>query len=209
MKTKLRACLRSRWFIGVSCLLLGAGIILGVRFFTYKSDSVHYHANFALYVNGHREVFRGSQYYSEVEMCTASTAMVPMERAHMHDNINNVVHVEDHAVTWGQFFTNLGWTLGPNALINPSNTIYAEAGSQKLHLLLNGQDYTDLGGVANTVIRDHDKLLVSFGDESDATLMRQYRLIPSTSYRYDTTQDPASCSGHDESMTHERLTHLF
>src|SRR5665811_1399619 len=100
--------------------------------------------------------------------------MTPMGRSHMHDNVNDVVHVEDHAVTWGQFFTNIGWTMGPTFIASPDGTIYSENGGNKLHLILNGQDYTDLGGLQNTVISDRDKLLVSFGNLSGSELMKQY-----------------------------------
>ncbi len=200
---------KSKWFIAAACLILGAAVILGIRFVTYKPDTVHYHANFALYINGQHQLFQGQQYYAETEMCTESTAMTPMGRAHMHDNVNNVVHVEDHAVTWGQFFTNLGWSMGPNFIESPDSTMYVENGSSQLHLILNGQDYTDLGGVANTVINDQDKLLVSFGDENNTTLMQQYRAIPSTAHKYDLSKDTGSCGSHSSTTMHDRLTHMF
>ena len=202
--------IKTRWFIAISCLVLGAAIILGIRFFTYKPETVHYHANFALYVNGQKEQFKGMQYYTEAEMCTLDTSMTPTGRAHMHDNVNNVVHVEDHAVTWSQFFANLGWYMGPDFIQSPDGTMYKEDGNAKLHVIIDGQDYTDLGGVANTVIKDQDKLLVSFGDESDSTLRQQYNAIPGTAHHYDVTKDPASCSGsHSSVTTHERLSHIF
>lgn len=201
--------IKSRWFIAAASVLLGAAIILGIRFATYKVDAVHYHANFALYVNGQREEFKGNGYYTEVEMCTLNTTMVPSERAHMHDNVNNVVHVEDHAVTWGQFFTNLGWVMGPTSIISPDGTVYAENGANKLHLMLNDQDYTDFGGMQNTVIKDKDKLLVSFGDESNKTLSQEYAAIPSTAQKYDVSKDPASCSGGHGTTMHDRFVHMF
>jgi hypothetical protein len=200
---------KSKWFIGLSCLILGAAIVLGIRFFTYKPNDVHYHANFALYINGQREQFKGIQYYADIEICTASTDMTPAGRAHMHDEVNNVVHVEDHAVTWGQLFANIGWYMGPTFISSPDGTIYAENGDNKLNVIINGQDYTDIGGVANTVIKDQDKLLVSFGSESGTTLMQQYNAIPSTAHHYDITKDPKSCSGHSSSALHDRLVHLF
>src|ERR1039458_1536092 len=137
MSTKYFQFVKARWFIAISCLVLGAAIILGIRFATYKPESVHYHANFALYINGQREQFKGAQYYTETEMCSANAAMTPVGRAHMHDNVNNVVHVEDHAVTWGQFFTNIGWTLGATTIITPDGTIYAEHDQNKLHIVIN------------------------------------------------------------------------
>ncbi|HEV2403046.1 MAG TPA: hypothetical protein VGS08_02495 [Candidatus Saccharimonadales bacterium] len=210
MHTKYLQILKTRWFIAVASLLLGAVIILGIRFFTYKPDTTHYHANFALYVNGQREQFKGMGYYTETTMCTMSTAMMPTERAHMHDNVNNVVHVEDHAVTWGQFFANLGWYMGPDFIESPDGTMYKENGNAKLNVVINDQNYTDLGGVANTVIKDQDKLLVSFGDESDATLQQEYSIIPSTTHHYDVTPDPKSCSGsHDNVTMHDRMVHMF
>lgn len=201
---------KTKWFVAAVCLIIGAAVILGIRFLTYKPETVHYHANFAVYINGQQEQFKGQQYYEEVEMCNEDAAITPAGRAHMHDNVNNVVHVEDHAVTWGQFFTNLGWYIGPDFIEKPDGTMYKKDGNSMLHLLLNGQDYTGLGGLANTVIKDQDKLLVSFGDINTTTLQQEYKAIPSTAHHYDATQDPASCSGGHGSMTvHDRLAHLF
>ena len=201
--------IKTRWFIAASCLVLGAAIVLGIRFATYKVVAIHYHANFALYINGQREEFKGPQYYTEVEMCTQENTVLPSERAHMHDNVNSVVHVEDHAVTWGQFFANVGWTMGPTFIASPDGTIYSESGNNKLNLLLNGQDYTDFGGLQNNVIKDKDKLLISYGDEGSSTLQQEYTAIPSTAQRYDATKDPASCSGNHSTTMHDRMTHLL
>lgn len=189
--------------------MLGAVIILGIRFVTYKPDDVHYHANFALYINGQREMFKGSQNYEETEMCTAGTTMTPIGRAHMHDNINNVVHVEDHAVTWGQFFENLGWYIGPDFVQGPDGTMHKASGNSQLHLVLNGQNYTGLGGLTDTVIKDKDKLLVSFGDESNATLTQEYSAIPSTAGKYDVSKDTGSCGSRGGVTMHDRLTHMI
>lgn len=207
---KLRI-VKTKWFIATACFIFGALVILGIRFFTYSPNAVHYHANFALYINGQREQFKGPQYYEETTMCSEAAVITPEGRAHMHDNVNDVVHVEDHAVTWGQFFTNVGWYMGPNFIESPDGTMYLENNSNRLHLVLNGQDYTGLGGLQNTVIRDQDKLLVSFGDLSNTTLQQEYRAIPSTAHHYDVTPDPATCSGsRDETVTlHDRFTHLL
>lgn len=209
MRDKYLKFVKTKWFIAIVCLILGAAVILGIRFITYKSDAVHYHANFALYINGQHEMFQGAQYYTETVMCTANIAMTPMGRAHMHDNVNNIIHVEDHAVTWGQFFANIGWTMGPNFMQAPDGTLYVENGKLKLNVILNGQDYTDLGNMANMVIKDQDKLLVSYGSESNSMLMQQYKAVPNSARHFDVTKDPSTCSGHGASMMHERLTHMF
>lgn len=125
---------QSVWFAGG--LLLGVVVLLAIRFVTYNPPSVHYHANFAVYIDGQRELFKGPQYYQEVAACTLTDSIsLPQQRAHMHDNINSVVHVHDHAVTWGQFFENLGWYIGPNFIETADGTLYGENGQNKLILL--------------------------------------------------------------------------
>lgn len=207
---KILRIVKSKWFIGIGCLLLGALIVLGIRFFTYNPAKIHYHANFAVYINGQREKFQGPQYYADIEMCKLDSASTPVERAHMHNNVNNVVHVEAQAVTWGHFFTNLGWTLGPDFIADPNGTIYASNGNNELHLILNGKNYTGLGGLNNTVINDRDKLLVSYGDLNNDEVQQEYKAIPGTAKHYDETPDPKSCSsGQSTPSAHERLNHLF
>ena len=127
----------------------------------------------------------------------------------MHDNVNNVVHVEDHAVTWGQLFTNLGWTIGATSIATSDGVVYSETGVNKLNIIVDGQNYTDLGGIANTVIKDQSKLLVSFGNQTTAQLTQQYDSIPSTAAHYDVTNDPKSCSGHERMSMRDRLMNMF
>jgi hypothetical protein len=200
----------SRWFYGAVGLVLGALVILGIRVATYAPAKVHYHANFAVYLNGQQFQFKGPQYYEEEgAVCAQNTAKTPKERAHMHDNINSVVHVEDNAVTWGDFFNTLGWSVGQNFVQTDDGTMYQESGDSKLHVVINGQDYTDLGSIASRVIKDQDKLLLSFGDESSAMIMQQYRSVPATARHYDVTPDPETCSGSSGPTMHDRMAHMF
>ncbi len=202
--------LRATWFLVLAGAVLGALVIVAIRFATYNPVRVHYHANFAVYINGQREEFKGTQYYQEVAVCSNTNDItLPQQRAHMHDNINSVVHVHDHAATWGQFFENLGWFVGPNFIQTADGTLYTENGNNKLHILINGQDYTDLTPITNMVIQDKSRLLVSFGNISDAEVQQEYSNVPSTAARYDVEKDPASCSGGENVSTSDRLHHLF
>jgi hypothetical protein len=209
MITKYLGFAKTRLFIALIAMVFGAALILGVRFATYKIPAIHYHANFALYINNQREEFKAKENYSAIEVCTLNNTVLPSERAHMHSNVNDVVHVEDHAVTWGQFFTNLGWTIGPNFIATPTGTIYTNSGETKLHTIINNQDYTDISGVQNIVINDRDKLLLSYGKVDSTTLKKQFDTVPSTANKYDVTKDPASCSGNRTTSIHDRLVHLF
>lgn len=199
-----------KWVILLIGIVLGALIVLTIRFATYAPEGTHYHANFAVYLNGQRETFKNPKYYQEVAICSAENGItLPEQRAHMHDNVNSVVHVHDHAVTWGQFFENLGWTVGPDYIITDSGQTYTATDTSKLHIIINGQDYTDLTPITNMVIKDQSRLLVSFGDISDQTLQQEYKSIPASAKHYDETKDPASCSAGENVTFKQRLQHLF
>lgn len=201
---------RNKWFLFGAGIVLGVLVLLVIRFFTYSPPQVHYHANFAVYINGKREEFKGAQYYQEVSICNASTGItIPQQRAHMHDDVNGVVHVHDHAVTWGQFFENLGWYVGPDFIETTDGHLYQNDGNSVLHVIINGQDYTGLTPITDMVIKDQSRVLVSYGDISDSRLQQEYKTVPSTAKHYDDTKDPASCSGSEPTNFSARLHHLF
>jgi hypothetical protein len=208
---KLFASLKTAWPYVLIGFLLGFVVLLGIRFATYHHEgTTHYHANFAVFINGQREEFKGAQYYQEVSICSAATGItIPQQRAHMHDNINDIVHVHDHAVTWGQFFENLGWIVGPNFIQTDTGKTYTANDTDKLHVIINGQDYTDLTPITNTVIKDQSRLLLSFGNVDDQTVQKEYSSVATTAKHYDETADPSSCSGDTPPTVSERLHHLF
>lgn len=199
--------MRSRFLWFGAGLLLGALLLLSVRFMTYNPPTVHYHANFAVYINGSHQTFASSQYYQEVKICSLDGA-TPQSRAHMHDEQNGVIHVHAAAVTWGAFFENLGWFVGPD-FIRSDTTLYQENDTNKLNIILNGQDLTDLTTITDQVIKDKDRLLISYGPVDTSALHSQYKTVPSSAARYDSEKDPASCTGSEGSTTGERLHHLF
>jgi hypothetical protein len=196
------------WLIWAGWFLLGVFAVLLVRFFSYNSDSVHYHANFALYIQGQREQFKDPSYYEEETACKSGKDMTPTDRAHMHDNISDIVHVHDHATTWGQFFNNLGWSIGRD-FIETRDQMYQNDGNNVLHVILNGQDLTGINPLNNKVIGDRDKLLLSFGNVTSVDLQKQYQAVPSTAKVHDEENDPASCSGPSATTISDRLHHLF
>lgn len=206
----MRQKLQNRYIILVLGALLGSLILLGIRFATYKVEAVHYHANFEVYINGKRELFKGPQYYQEVSICSASKGIsIPQQRSHMHDQDNALVHIHDHATTWGQFFENLGWYVGPDFIETDNGTMYLAHDGVKVNILINGQDYTDLNAITNRVIGDKDRLLVSYGESDGAALQKEFKSVPATAKHADETQDPASCSGNEIVTTSDRLHHLF
>ncbi len=172
-------------------LVVGLVLTTTLRFANYKSTTVHYHANFALYVNGVRDQFKGPGFYEEVSSCHDDNTDDPHERAHMHGSVNDVIHVHARGVTWQQFFANLGYTLGDTALVTGNGT-YVNSSVSKLSFILNGKS---VDSIANSKIGDQDVLLINYGKDSDTTVMSRYNAIPHTAAKYDRGQDPSTCSG--------------
>jgi hypothetical protein len=212
----LKKLFKSAYFLVILGLIAGALLILAIRFASYKTpaaEKVHYHANFAVYINGQREQFKALNYYEEeaASSCSMNTAEKiensPMARVHMHDNINDVVHIEDQLVTWGNFFQSLGWGIGKNYLAT-RDVIYSSNNQSKLTYMLNGKKVSD---VANVIIGDQDRLLVNYGDQSQDQIRKEYQAIQNNAKKADNSKDPASCGGSTVTKTtvSDRLHHMF
>lgn len=198
---------RNRLLFLLLGLLIGVVGILLVRFVTYDPGTTHYHANFGVYINGEREQFKGQQYYQEVKICDLKGTS-PQARTHMHDNKNSVVHVHDTAVTWGQFFENIGWMVGPD-FIRTTDRLYVADDVNKLNIVLNGEDLTDLTSISSQVIGNKDRLLLSYGPANPQTLDKQYQTIVADAASYNAKKDPAACGGDGVPTFSERLENLF
>lgn len=188
---------------------LGLLLAAGIRFFAYSPYQVHYHANFAVYINGQREQFKDPSYYQEVAVCSSTHDIKTIaQRSHMHDNVNALVHVHDHVVTWGQFFEGIGWYVGPDFIQTKDGTMYREDEINKLNIIVNGQDYTGLGQLTTMVIGDKSRVLISYGAADAATLKKEYASVPATAAKQDSAKDPAACAGSEHVTIRERLKHL-
>ena len=204
----MKKIIKDRKFLFVAGLVVGALVILVIRLATYKLPTVHYHANFDVYINGQKELFKGPTYFEEESACKEGPNITPADRAHMHDGIGDVIHVHDRAVTWEQFFNNIGWSIGGDFL-ETRDTLYQSNGDNQLHIVLNGQNLTGLGSIADRTIGDKDRLLVDFGTTSQTALQKEFSAVPYTAAKYDTGSDPKTCTGQQPTTFHDRLTHLF
>ncbi len=177
-------------------LLLAIGFIggllwlIGLRYFLVDSSETHYHANFAVYINGEREMFDDFTYFEEVAACTSAYSDSPKGRVHMHDKVNDVIHVHDKRVSYGNFFQNIGWSVG-KTFIASRDQVYQTNESDKVVYVLNGEVVSD---IATRIIGNEDKLLVSFGS-IESNFVEQFESVPSNAGEVNTRPDPASCAG--------------
>lgn len=190
-KSKPRNINRRVAILMAVAFLAGAFWLFAIRFVLVEKQETHYHANFAVFVDGSRLPFDNFLYYEEVASCFGGEDARPQDRVHMHDNINHVVHVHRDAATWGHFFANLGMTLGDN-IFAYDKVILLDDEQTKIRFILNGEE---VDTIANRVIGDEDALLISIGEPSADDLDNQYNEIQKDAHEYNERQDPSACSG--------------
>jgi len=183
------------WYWLIVGIVVGMVGFMVFRMARAKSPFVHYHANFAVYINGQHQTFQGPGYYEEVTACNLHNANDVKSRVHMHDNINHVIHVHANGVTWSDFFNNIGYTLGDNVLSDGSSVYTDGQNGAHLTFILNGQPVTS---IADTVIKSEDALLINYGTDSDQVILQRYQAIPKDAHYFNTHADPAACSGSDK-----------
>ena len=154
-------------------------------------EPVHYHANFAIYVNGERDMLESFAFYEEVAACGDAYSNVPSSRAHLHDQIPTVIHVHDEAVTWSNFFDNIGYRLSDQVLETDQGLFVESDGGPQVRFILNGQERRD---VSTSVINSEDVLLVDYSSDDTTTLQQRYEQIPADAAGYNSQPDPAACA---------------
>lgn len=188
--------------IAVLAFLLGMFVLVAVRFASIKDTSVHYHANFAVYVDGKKDEFKSFTFYEEVQSCSIDDANNVKTKAHMHDQNPALVHVHQAGVTWGQFFANLGYGLSNKALTTDAGVFVDEQNDKQLTFILNGQP---VRSIANEVIKSEDTLLINYGNEDNETIQTRADSIPHDADEANTKNDPSSCSGSHKLTFTDRL----
>lgn len=185
-------------------IVSGFFMFAGVRAVSLQGHSTHYHANFALYVNGQQDKFDNFTFYEEVQSCSADEHNNPRLRTHMHQPENNLVHVHADGVTWGHFFANLGYGLSNKAIATDEGVFIDGQDGKKLTFFLNRQP---VNSIANQVIQSGDTLLIDYGDGSG--IDEKFNQIPADANEYNTKPDPAACSGSESLTLSERVKRAF
>ncbi len=182
-------------------LFIGVLSILALRVALVQDHHVHHHANFALYINGQRDEFKNFTFYEEVAGCSADEDSNPKHRVHMHNNINDTVHVHAEGVTWGHFFANLGYGLANN-LVKTDQGVYVDGQDGKaLTFILNGKK---VDSIANRLIESEDRLLIDYGG-TRSEVQQRADAVAHTAHEANEHPDPASCSGTESLTFSDRL----
>jgi hypothetical protein len=196
-----------RWFLP---FLAGVAALGLVRFVLAPlNHTTHYHANWAVFVDGERLDLSGDRFMEEIGACTASyEGILPEQRVHMHEHNQDVVHVHHDGATWGALMANLDMALGEDFLRTADGEWYRAGPDTSLVFVLNG---LPVPAVHNRVIGSGDRLLISVTSGSTAEVVdREYPRVAADAAEYNEEMDPSSCTGgHGELPLLTRLRLAF
>lgn len=190
---------------------LAGALALGLARFALAplNHTTHYHANWAIYLDGERLDLSGDPFMEEIGACSASDeGILPEQRVHMHENNQDVVHVHHDGATWGHLMANLGMAMGDDFLQSAAGERYRSGDGRSLVFILNG---IAVPSVHNRVIASGDRLLVSYTSATPReALESEYPRVASNAAEYNATMDPSSCTGgHGELPLLTRLRLAF
>jgi hypothetical protein len=181
--------------------MLVLGLVLGtvgyaaIRFVALPPlEMVHYHANWALWIDGARVDLTGDQYMEDVAACASDPANIQAHgRVHMHEGNHDIAHVHHGGATWGHLLQNLGWGMGLDWLYSDAGVLYRDGDGGRLTYVLNG---LVVPPVYDRVIQRGDRLLISFGSESPEDLLQnRFPDVKADAPEFDAGFDPAGCMG--------------
>ena len=138
---------------------------------------VHHHADFALYINGEQYDFAQEKYMSTENKSLSNFA-------HFHDMNGKVIHKHAERVTLGFFLETLGLKLNDTCLMLDDGTSYCNEGNTELKMYVDGKHNDEF---AEYEIQDEDKILLSYGHESEQELQEQVRSVTDEACIYSLT----------------------
>lgn len=120
-------------------------------------------AHFAIFTNGTFRIFTASMYHN----------LSP--DAYIEASNPNLIKIKKSGTTWNDFFTTLPFKLTSECLTTGTGQTFCTGKQGTLKFYLNGTQMTD---ALSQVINHGDKLLVTFGSESEAQIQEQLKQIP-------------------------------
>lgn len=129
---------------------------------------VHEHADLSVMLAGEQFDFSAAKYQSSEEK-----ARDPF--VHMHDGKGTMIHLHRARVTLAEYFKTLGIAFEKNCFKIDSGKAYCNDDKNTLKLFVNDQANDQL---QSYVIKDLDRILISYGPTEDPTITSQTKSVP-------------------------------
>lgn len=119
-------------------------------------------ASFAIFTNGTFRVFTAAMYHN----------LSP--DAYIEADNPNIIKIKRAGITWNDFFSTLPFKLTHDCLVTGTKETFCSNNDTTLKFYLNGEKKAQILG---EVIRDGDKLLITYGNESDEAIELQIQRV--------------------------------
>jgi hypothetical protein len=142
--------------VGIICVISGY-LLLNAKT-SSLSSKIHYHAGFMVYIDGVLQDFSGDKYMN-TDFCSAqhkteTPEEIRIGKAHLHDNVGNVMHVHRAGAVWGDLFNNIN---------------YAFPEGKPIAGYVNGKSVPD---IFTYPIQPYDSIIITVGDSSAVDLTK-------------------------------------
>ncbi|HVA97031.1 MAG TPA: hypothetical protein VND99_05245 [Candidatus Acidoferrales bacterium] len=170
---------KSRFFIIIfTILLIGAASIAFILYNRVQAQQkIHYHAGFVVFKNNTKLSFSDKK-YMYTKPCTlngkedTTNENDQLEKAHLHDNVGDVVHIERSGAVWQDLFTNIKFPLDYS----------------KTEGFINGQKVTNY---QTQPIKPDDSLVVFMGNND---ITKDLKQAPTKDYMERMAKKSGTCS---------------
>ena len=130
--------------------------------------STHIHADVKVYINGQPIDFSQKKY------------QITTSYIHFEDGLGDVIHVHATGMTTLHLLKSVGMDLRNHCLIFEDNNYCSDA-KKEIKFFVNGKESNDL---LNDVMKDLDKILVSYGSENNAEVQKQMDSVTNLAQKY-------------------------
>ena len=130
--------------------------------------SAHLHADVKVYINDKAIDFSQRKYQLAARFI------------HFEEGVGDVLHTHATGLTLGHLFKSLGMDLNNNCIIFEGQS-YCNDANKRLKFYVNGQANNEFD---NYVIKDLDKYLISYGDESEEEIKKQLNSVTNLAPKY-------------------------
>ncbi len=120
-------------------------------------------ASFAIFTNGTFRVFTAPMYHNL------------SQEVYIDASNPNIVRVEKADITWDDFFSTLPFKVTHECLTTGTGETFCTGSNGELKFYINGKKTVN---ALDQIINDRDKLLVTFGNESETAIQKQFEQMP-------------------------------
>lgn len=183
--------------IRIPLILLLLAVIYFIWYIHSGSQHIppHFHANFAVVIDGNKVDFTDDAYMEDVAGCSLTGKVYPKDRAHLHENNGDTIHIHNDGVAWGHFFANNNIYFDTDHLKMDDGELYNSNENSTITYILNG---VKIENPYNKLIHSKDRLLIAYGAYWEDELNKLYDTVSDNAGEYNAKYDPGSCGGTNE-----------